>query len=319
MNKKCFNHAITACDCCAVCGMGLVMLSEDLSWFLTLAKAEHLSEAADLLLMPQPTLSRRLAKLESRLGTALFDRGGRSLRINDRGKALETAYLEAERSLGRGEAEIRRLMNPETGRVRFGFMPSLGPWLAPRVIRTFLARHPKVDVELSQDTAEVLVSRLNSGDIDVALCAPDVMQGMLGDLKIHTVHRQALAIVVPHMHRLAKRESVSFADVIEEPFVAAPPGFTTRNILDRLARDAGVALKIVLESEALSTHAGLASTGIGLALLPDDDPSLHVPGTVFLPLRTKERRDIALVWRESAEEVPVVKSFLAEAAREYGE
>lgn len=294
------------------------MLSEDLSWFLVLSRVEHLSEAADLLLMPQPTLSRRLAKLESRLGTALFDRGGRSLRINDRGRALAAAYREAQRSLSRGEAEVRRLMDPETGRVKFGFMPSLGPWLAPRVIRTFLARHPKVDLELSQDTAEVLVSRLNSGDVDVALCAPDVMPELLGDLRIHTIHRQDLAIVVPQEHPLAGRKSVSFADVVDEPFIAAPPGFTTRNILDRLALDAGAVLKIVLESEALSTHAGLASTGIGLALLPDDDPSLHVPGAIFLPLETEERRDIALVWRPSAEEVPVVKSFLEEASREYG-
>lgn len=294
------------------------MLADDLSWFLTLAEGEHLSDAAALLAMPQPTLSRRLAKLEARLGTALFDRGGRALRINDRGRALAQAYREAQRSLDRGEAEIRRLMDPETGRVRFGFMPSLGPWLAPRVIRTFLAHHPKADVELSQGTAEVLVGRLNTGDIDVALCAPDVMPGLLEEMKIHIVHRQAMAIVVPEGHPLADRESISFADVAREPFVAAPSGYTTRNILDRLARAEGSMPRIVLESEALATHAGLASSGVGLALLPDDDPSLHVPGAVFLPLDTEEKRDIALVWRPQVEDVPVVAAFLKESAGEFG-
>lgn len=294
------------------------MLAEDLTWFLTLAKVEHLTEAADLLLMPQPTLSRRLAKLEERLGAELFDRGGRSLRINDRGRALEAAYREAQRSLDRGEAEVRRLMDPETGRVRFGFMPSLGPWLAPRVIRSFLAQHPKADIELSQGTAEILVGRLNTGDIDVALCAPDVMPGLLEEMKIYTVHRQAMAVVVPEGHRLATRASVSYEDVASEPFVAAPSGYTTRNILDRLARSAGTMPRIVLESEALATHAGLASSGVGLALLPDDDPSLHVPGAVFLPLDADEKRDIALVWRPRAEDVPVVAAFLRESAREFG-
>lgn len=295
------------------------MLAEDLSWFLVLAKVERVSEAADLLMIAQPTLSRRLAKLEGRLGAALFDRGGRSLQINDRGRALRSAYLAAQANLDQGEAEVRRLMDPETGRVKFGFMPSLGPWLAPRVIRTFLARHPKADVELSQATAEVLVSRLNSGTVDVVLCAPDVMSGLLDDLEIHTVHRQRMAIVVPRGHRLAAKKSVNFADVVNEPFVATPSGFTTRNILDRLARNVGVMPRIVLESEALATHAGLASSGIGLALLPNDDPSLHVPGAVFLPLESNETRDIALVWRPQVVEVPVVKAFLDEAAREYGD
>ncbi|MBM9433988.1 LysR family transcriptional regulator [Flaviflexus equikiangi] len=289
------------------------MRAEDYTWFLTLASIQNLSEAADLLAMPQPTLSRRLARLESRLGTELFDRGGRRLRLNDRGRVIEAAFRDAQQSLDRGEAELRRLLDPVTGRVRFGFLPSLGPWLAPRVIRSFLSRHPKADVVLSQATAEALVMALHAGELDVALCAPDVVPELLGGLTIHTVHRQAMAIVVPEGHRLAPRTSVRFEEVVGESFVAAPPGYTTRNILDRLAR--GTKLRIVLESESLATHAGLASSGIGLALLPVDDPSLHVPGAVFLPLDTNDKREIALVWR--AEDVPVVASFVAEVSSEF--
>ncbi|WP_182171569.1 hypothetical protein [Flaviflexus equikiangi] len=62
----------------------------------------------------------------------------------------------------------------------------------------------------------------------------------------------------------------------------------------------------------------LASTGVGIAVLPDDDPSLHVPGTVFLPLRTEEKREISIVWRPASLEVPIVASFIEEAMKEYG-
>ncbi|MBM9433995.1 LysR family transcriptional regulator [Flaviflexus equikiangi] len=294
------------------------MLSDDYEWFLTLAEVEHPSDAAALLGIPQPTLSRRLAGLERRVGTRLFDRGGRSLRLNDRGRAMVPVLEDVVRSLIRGESDLGRLLDPETGRVRFGFMPSLGPWLAPRILRSFLSAHPRADVEISQATAEALISDLTKGELDVVLSAPEVMPAHVGDLEIVTVHRQSLAVVVPDGHRLAARESVDFADVAFEPFVAAPSGSTTRNILDRLAQSAGVAPRIVLESDSLATHAGLASTGVGIAVLPDDDPSLHVPGTVFLPLRTVEKREISIVWRPASLEVPIVASFIEEAMKEYG-
>lgn len=295
------------------------MLSDDYSWYLTLARVQHLTEAAEMLDIPQPTLSRKLSGLERRIGTTLFDRGGRSLRLNERGRALEKAVQGAVRSLDRGEEEIRRLLDPETGRIRFGFMPSLGPWLAPRLIRAFTSEHPRAEMVLSQDTAEVLVGRLLDGELDVALCAPDVLPGLLGDLNILTVHRQAMALVVPEGHRLAGRELVDFKEVAREPFVAAPAGYTTRNILERLAKKSGVVPRIVMESEALATHAGLASTGIGITVLPDDDPSLHVPGAVFVPLKTELKRDIALVWPSSVEQVPVVRSFLEDTSNRYGD
>lgn len=295
------------------------MLSSDYSWYLTLADSEHLSDAAHVLDLPQPTLSRKLARLEKRVGTELFDRVGRSLRLNDRGRALAEAIREAVRSLDRGEEEIRRLMDPEMGRIRFGFMPSLGPWLAPRILRSFLSRHPRIDTILSQDTAETLVGQLIEGSLDVALCAPDVMPDLLGDLRVVTVHRQAMALVVPEGHTIANRESVDFAEVAREPFVAAPSGFTTRNILDRLAQRAGITPRIVMESEALATHAGLASAGIGVAVLPVDDPSLHVPGAVFVPLTAADTREIALVWNPDATKVPAVSAFIRETVEEYGE
>lgn len=295
------------------------MLSDDFSWYLTLAEHEHLSDAAHVLDLPQPTLSRRLASLEKRVGTELFDRTGRSLQINDRGRALAEAIREAVRSLDRGEEEVQRLLDPELGRIRFGFMPSLGPWLAPRILRSFLSRHPRTETILSQDTAETLVGQLNDGSLDVALCAPDVLPHLVGGLSVVTVHRQAMALVVPEGHRLAGKTSVEFKEVARDAFVAAPAGFTTRNILDRLAAKAGVTPRIVMESEALATHAGLASTGIGVAVLPDDDPSLHVPGAVFVPLQGADMREIALVWRPEIERVPAVHAFIREVTDEFAQ
>ena len=136
------------------------MLSDDLSWFLVLAETEHVGDAAAELRIPQPTLSRRLARLEQRMGTTLFDRHGRSLSLNVRGKALRSRIRAAVTQLDLAESEVRRLLDPETGLVRFDFLHSLGTWLAPQLIRAFATSHPRAEIRLHQGTGTELVDRV---------------------------------------------------------------------------------------------------------------------------------------------------------------
>src|SRR3954466_1323731 len=110
------------------------------------ARLEHLSRAADELRVAQPSLSRTIARLESELGTPLFDRAGR-LRLNDAGK-LFRGYVE--RSLGELEAGRRAVVEATSegfGTVRLAsetFLTLIGPLAA------FKRAHPDVEVELRQ-------------------------------------------------------------------------------------------------------------------------------------------------------------------------
>ena len=85
------------------------MLSTDLDWFVELARTRHMGDTAAKLGIPQPTLSRRLSRLEEALGTRLFDRGGRHLELNARGRVYADAAATATESLRTGAADVARL------------------------------------------------------------------------------------------------------------------------------------------------------------------------------------------------------------------
>ena len=285
------------------------MLSDDLSWFLVLAETEHAGQAAAELRMPQPTLSRRLARLEERMGTTLFDRHGRSLSLNTRGRALRSRVRAAVTQLDLAESEVRRLLDPQTGLVRFDFLHSLGTWLAPQLIRGFATAHPRAEIKLHQGTGAELVERVLNDESDIALSSPRPDRHDLAWLEMRS---QPLALCVSADHRLAAQTIVEIADVADEPFISTPEGFHSRDLLTEVAADEDIQVRVAFESDELSTVAGLVVAGVGVALLPAD-PYLLLSGAVFVPLRTRRTRQIGLIWRSDQDPESTPGLFLADA------
>lgn len=297
---------------CTLCISLAGMLSDDLSWFLILADSEHIGDAAAELRMPQSTLSRRLGRLEQRLGTTLFDRHGRSLTLNTRGAALRRRLRAAVIQLDLAESEVLRLLDPETGLVRFDFMHSFGTWLAPRLIHGFVDDHPRADIHLHQGIGRDLIARVRDDEADVALCSPRPEGEDLGWLE---VLRQPMAACLPSDHRLAHRRRIRLADIASEPFISTPAGFNSRDLLEGIAADEGVDIHVAFESDELSTVAGLVVSGVGVALLPADDPYLQLPGAVFIPLTTRRTREVGLIWRADQDPASTPGLFLDSARR----
>ena len=177
-----------------------------------------------------------------------------------------------------GRDDVARLMDPERGTVRLDFMHSLGTWLVPDLLKSYRAQHPHVDIRLHQGAAQELVSRVENGESDLALVGPrpDAALGW------HQIKVQRLGLAVPEGHWAANRREVKLAEFAAEPFIGMLPGYGTRMLLDALADDAGFSPHLVFESMELTTVAGLVAAGLGVALLPLDDPYLQV-GSLIPP------------------------------------
>ncbi|MFJ7723917.1 LysR family transcriptional regulator, partial [Rhodococcus erythropolis] len=133
------------------------MLTEDLEWFVVLAETQQVTATADLTHLSQPTLSRKLARLERQIGVTLFDRQGRRLELNRYGEILYRHARIALRALDAAQTEIQSLASPESGTVRLDFLHSFGTWLVPHMLRGYRVEHPGVRFELHQDSAQFLV------------------------------------------------------------------------------------------------------------------------------------------------------------------
>ncbi|WP_066945615.1 LysR family transcriptional regulator [Microtetraspora fusca] len=229
--------------------------------FLVVARLEHLSRAADELHVAQLSLSRTIARLESELGTPLFDRAGR-LRLNDAGK-LFRGYVE--RSLGEldaGRRAVAEATGEGFGTVRLAsetFLTLTGPFAA------YKRAHPTIEVELHWMPAEDMARALRAQGIDLCVASQPIPGEGVEAVQLLD---EAVWVATPPDHPLAARTSVSIDELADQPFVTARKGHWQRRLLDRLFAARGLTPKIVCEGDEPSAIAALISAGLGIGLIP---------------------------------------------------
>ncbi|WP_306356106.1 MULTISPECIES: LysR family transcriptional regulator [unclassified Nocardia] len=285
------------------------MGSDDLHWFITLAELERVGAAAERLHLTQPTLSRMLARLERRLGVHLFDRHGKRLTLNDFGRVYYEHARRARAELETAERELADLAHPAKGVVRLAFQHSLGARLVPELIAGFRRRTGRITFTLSQDAADVVTAAVLDGRADLGLVSPKPAAPGLG---WRPLLRQQLALAVPADHRLAGRRQVGLADAADAEFIAMHPGFGMRRVLDDLCAAADFRPRIGFECSNLGTIAGLVAVGLGVALLPLEDPRITglQPGLTLLPLTDSNAlRTVGMIWTPGAAPSEAVRRF----------
>jgi DNA-binding transcriptional LysR family regulator len=285
------------------------MQLDELRWFVTLAEIEHVTDAATELGIAQPTLSRALARLETDLGTPLFDRANRRLRLNPYGEIL---LEHARRSLDEMRSATERiaaLRDPDTGTVRLAFLHSLASWFVPELLRRFRDQAPHVRFELYQGAGHELVRRLSNGGVDVAITAP---RPAGPDFGWHLLYTERLCLAVPREHRFANRSRLRLAETGNEPFIVLGEGFGMRQLTDDLWAEAGIQPQVVFEAAEIPAMEGLVAAGFGVAVVPVPRPGRGEPAVVYVPLsQSSARRHVGLTWAVGRTLPPAAERFAA--------
>ncbi|PTR28808.1 DNA-binding transcriptional LysR family regulator [Rhodococcus sp. OK519] len=257
-------------------------LIEGLRWFIALAETEQVTAASDMLRISQPTLSRRLARLERDIGAELFDRHGRRLELNERGRLLLDHARRAATELAAAQREIEAFDSPDRGTVRLSFLHSFGTWLVPDVLRAYRERHPRVSFTLYQDAAQALTDRVVEGRDDLAFVSPRPRSSL-----VHwtPVTYQRLALAVPSGHPLSAHIDLDLGAAAGEQFIGMHEDYGMRRIFDELCAEAGIVPDVVFESSELATIGGLVSASLGVAVMPWQEPRAWPEGVTLVPLR----------------------------------
>ncbi|PRX44256.1 DNA-binding transcriptional LysR family regulator [Prauserella shujinwangii] len=265
----------------------------------------NVTRAAELLGVPQPTASRRIAALGDLLGAPLTAPSGRGIRLTRAGALLAEAAERAVGVLRGGVRSAREEIEPERGHVVLGFLHLLGRSLVPGLLRDFRARHPHVRFSLEQGSRQDILDRLAAAEIDLALVAPPPDDPALAS---GTLAEQELFLSVPADHRLAGRRRIQVGELAGEEFVQLEPGYGLRRITDELCARAGFTPKVAFEGQESDTVRGLVAAGLGVALLPKFEPGAPA-GVVEVPLRPRVTRAIGLVWPAHPPLSPAVAGF----------
>ncbi|HEY6576517.1 MAG TPA: LysR family transcriptional regulator, partial [Mycobacterium sp.] len=213
--------------------------------FLAVAEELHFGRAAERLHVAQPPLSRTIKQLERELGTTLFDRNTRSVRLTSSGQALVDPAKEVLEALRRAKAAVASADDGEVGTVRVAFAGVSTHRLVARLARAVRSQRPGIVLEMSsQNFAQPAMKRLIAGDTDIALGRWDVIPS---EVDARVVMRDSLVVAVPDTHALAGARRLSISQLSSDAFVSLPPyeGSVLPDRLRRLARASGFVADIV--------------------------------------------------------------------------
>ncbi|WP_240418717.1 LysR family transcriptional regulator [Paenibacillus periandrae] len=264
-----------------------------LRYFLTLARLEHVTEAAQNLHVTQSSLSKTIQRLEEDLGVPLFDRIGRKLRLNEFGKRFLRRAERALFELEQGKQELSDLSSPEYGTLELAVTAASK---LPNILREFRKKRPHVQFHVQMLTTQEMVTLLHRGEVDFCLSSPSI-QG--DDIECQIVYLDPILVAVPKGHRLAEQSSVSLAELKDEWFVGVKKGYGTRDLVDSMCKSVGFAPKYVYEGDEPARLTALVEAEIGIAFIPSTarNPQEHI---CYLKLEDHELvREIALLWHKS--------------------
>ncbi|PWW02925.1 DNA-binding transcriptional LysR family regulator [Paenibacillus cellulosilyticus] len=276
-----------------------------IQYFITVARLEHVTEAARTLHVTQSSLSKTIQRLEEDLGAPLFDRTGRNLRLNEFGirflRRAERAMLELEQ----GRLEIEDLTKHEHRALKLAVTTAS---TLPSILREFRKQLPDIQFHVQMLTTQEMVTLLRRGEVDFCLCSPPIQNE---DIECQIVCVDPVVVAVPAGHRFAHRTSISLIELKDEWFVGVKKGYGTRDWVDEVCRSVGFEPQYIFEGDEPARLSALVEAEIGIAFIPSTAryarDSIH-----YIAIEDQQlAREIALLWHKSR--------YISRAAQQFRE
>ena len=271
---------------------------KQLRYFEALARHGHFGRAADACAISQPALSMQIRELEETLGTTLFERAARQVRLTSFGEEFAIRARETLRSVDELEDLARASRDRLIGRLRIGVIPTIAPYLLPAIISDLTRVHEGLDIHVRETMTSRLVQELLEGRLDTAIVALPVSEPTLSEVALFT---ENFVLVRPggdagkpvpdqemlrHMRLLLLEEGHCFRD----------QALSFCNLQSTRPRE-------LLDGSSLSTLVQMVSAGIGVTLIPEmavplETRSSSVSIARFKPPRPS--RTIGMIWRKTS-------------------
>ena len=290
------------------------MTLTELRYIVTLAQERHFGRAAEKCHVSQPTLSVALKKVESRLGTMLFERTPADVRPTPIGERIAQ---QAERVLEEA-AKLKDIAgqgkDPLVGPLRVGVIYTIAPYLLPRLIPALHAYAPHMPLYISENFTVTLAEQLRQGELDVIIVAlPFEEPGVA----VRRVYDEPFCIALPSGHPLAANSAISSAQVRGENLLLLGKGNCFRDQVieacPKLSQSGGI--EGALEGSSLETVRHMVASGAGISVVPvsaaeswPKDPDLLQIRPFKPPL---PMRHVVLAWRVTFPRPQVIDALSA--------
>jgi DNA-binding transcriptional LysR family regulator len=282
------------------------------------ARHRSLTKAGEDLYLTQSAVSQQIRKLEQELGVEVFRRTSRSVELTAEGRVI-LGY--AERVLAEVDGlhlELEEITGLLSGQLKIGGVYPTGPYDLFAMLADFRAAHPGVAIHMVEDTQDDVLAALRADELDCAFSALD--PDALGDEFAATLlWEDEIVAALPAGHPLCERARVSFEELAAEDLIAYRENSALRRRLERAMAARGLEPRNAFICTEMAAVRGLASRGLGVAVIPRSVAELPGPAIELRPIGPDALTwPIALVWRAARRQTPAGKAFL-KVALEYAE
>jgi LysR family hydrogen peroxide-inducible transcriptional activator len=274
---------------------------KDLKYLVALADTGHFGKAAERTYVSQPTLSAQLKKLEEYLGVKLVERQPKNVQLTDVGKQV---VIRARRMLEQGDeivALARNNTDPLSGRLKLALIPTVGPYLLPRVMQKIRKAVPNLGLMLYEYQTVPLLKRLRDGEIDLGIIAlPSDQEG----LESRVLYEEDFVLAVPQQHPLADKPTIKIQDLKGQALLLLEDGHCLRDQALEVCSRVDVHEVEDFRATSLETLRQMVVAGLGITLLPELAVDAPFGAQRGLTARTfaspAPSRTVGAVWRKSS-------------------
>lgn len=268
-----------------------------LRYFEALAQHGHFGRAAGACAISQPALSLQIKELEEILGAPLVERGARQIRLTALGENFAARARDILQSVEELANLARASGGPLSGRLRIGVIPTVAPYLLPRIIQSLAARYPGLDLRPREAVTQKLVDDLAEGRLDVAIVALPVSEPSLAE---HPLFSEEFVLVrpaadaglpVPNPETLRTMRLL----LLEEGHCFREQALSFCKLSSAAPRD-------LMEGSSLATLVQMVGAGIGVTLIPQMAVGIETRTADVSVARLPDprpSRTIGLVWRRT--------------------
>ncbi|MEN8894033.1 hydrogen peroxide-inducible genes activator [Planktotalea arctica] len=269
---------------------------KQLRYFDAVARAAHFGRAAALCSISQPAISVQIKELEQTLGTALFERGAREVRLTQAGEDLITRARIILGAVEDFSDAARASGGQDLARLRLGIIPTIAPYLLPAIIADLGRQYPNLDLHVRETLTPKLLGELADGKIDAAILALPTSEPSLEEVPLFTEDFVLVRPIgeagkpVPGGEDLRKMRLL----LLEEGHCFRDQALAFCSAGTALPRDG-------LDGSSLTTLVQMVSAGIGVTLIPQMAVSVETPAAavdVAAFPAPRPSRSIGMIWRK---------------------
>lgn len=289
--------------------------------FLTVVDAGSFSAAAEQLLMTQSGVSQHIRDLEAALGTTLFERNRRGVRLTAPGEKLQGYARRILELVAQAENAVTDVTRLAEGTIELGATPGIGVYVLSEAIQDYRARYPNLTVSLHTRITPEIIEGIRRGRLDLGFVegelAAEIEGGDDPDLAALTLEPIEQIVAVGREHPFWGRRALTVGELDRHSFIMRQPASQSRKWLDRVLAQQDITPRVVAEFDTVEAIKRAVTSGAGLAILPHYAVGDEVRFGLIQAIPLSDYplvRTLKLAWRPRRFFGPVTRSLLRNLA-----